>query len=250
MATDYPTHFYKYQSADDRAIQNLLECKAVFSSRLNFNDPFDCHIRLIEPTPEETVILLASNQGKYDHYFKGKEFEEGRQALILNANKAFNKMINNYTFYCLSSSGKNNLMWSYYADAHKGFCIEFKADTISADKVSYEKSLPFIKLADFLGTDENHLDLGKNIWTALRLKLDEWKHEDEYRFQPDNSMQSVSILDDGMGKIFTYPPDWIESIIFGYRASPDTINRITKDLPKARFKKASPLNGTIDIVDL
>lgn len=239
MTSDYPTYFYKYHSIKDKySIENLFNRHAVFSTRLNFNDPFDCKITIVDPTPAETENFLKKNP----QIDIGKLFYETREG--------FNKLIDGYTFYCLSSSGKSNLMWSYYADAHEGFCIEFKSSHISAEKVSYEKALPCIKLAEFLGTDDDRVRLSQNIWKALRIKLEEWDHEDEYRFQLSNSVHSIASLANGKGKIISYEPDFIESIIFGCRASSDTIEHIKKNIPyKVKFKKAFPRNGVIDIVD-
>ena len=142
-------------------------------------------------------------------------------------------------------------MWSYYSDAHEGFCIEFKSSHIAAEKVSYEKSLPCIKLADFFATDEDRVQLAQNIWTALRIKLEEWAHEDEYRLQLSNSIRPIENLEGGKGKIISYEPDFIESIIFGCRASSDTIDHIRNNMPyKVKYKKAVALNGIIDITEL
>lgn len=251
MTNDYPAYFYKYQPAKDgRAIENLFNRQAIFSSRLNFNDPFDCKITINDPTPEEFARLIESNP-LFSNVAASKNSESEFQLLLHKAREGLNKLIDGYTFYCLSSSGKNNLMWSYYADAHEGFCIEFKSSHIEAEKVSYEKSLPSIKLADFFATNADRAQLAQNIWTALRIKLEEWEHEDEYRFQLSNSMSSVKHLDGGKGKIISYEADFIESIIFGCRASSDTIDYIRNNLPyKVKYKRAVALNGIIDIAEL
>ncbi len=251
MISDYPTHFYKYQPVKDKhAIQNLFNRQAVFSSRLNFNDPFDCKITITDPTPEEAVHLLKGNP-LFSNLAVGENFAKECQSLFLKAREGFNKLIDGYTFYCLSSSGKNNLMWSYYADAHEGFCIEFKSSHIAAEIVTYEKSLPCIKLTEFFSTDADRAQLAQNIWKALRIKLEEWHHEDEYRFQLSNSINPIKSLPNGKGKIISYEPDFIESIIFGCRASSDTIDYIKNNMPyKVQYKRAVPLNGIIDITEL
>ena len=250
ITSDYPTYLYKYQPVkDDRAIKNLFNRQAVFSSRLNFNDPFDCKITIIDPTLEDAVSLLKGNL-QFSNLVAGGNLNEKCQLLLNNAIEGFNKLIDGYTFYCLSSSGKNNLMWSYYADAHEGFCIEFKSSYIEAEKVTYEKTLPCIKLAEFLGTDDDHHKLAKDIWKALRIKLEEWEHEDEYRFQLSNAMNPIESLADGKGKIISYDPEFIESIIFGCRASSKTTEYIRNNIPyKVKFKKAVPLNGVIEIIE-
>jgi hypothetical protein len=173
-------YFYKYQPVKDkdrRSIHNLFDCKAVFSSRLNFNDPFDCKIPIKEPTPNEAYYFLREHQ-EFRHIVTCID----RISLLHMARENANKMIDKYRFYCLSKDSRNILMWSYYADGHEGFCIEFKSSHLQPQKVTYVTNLPALKLTNLLGKTEQELKNGADIiWKALRMKLIEWKHENEYR---------------------------------------------------------------------
>ncbi len=56
--------------------------------------------------------------------------------------------------YSLSKDYKNELLWAYYADSHKGFCIEYDYDILkqypcNEDNffdVKYSKNVPIINL--------------------------------------------------------------------------------------------------------
>ncbi|WP_375724730.1 hypothetical protein LXN10_04640 [Arcobacter sp. KX21116] len=64
MNNELPSSLYKYQAikninnlSEDRSIQNLFNRQIIFSSRKNFNDPFDSKIDLIFPTLTEIKML-------------------------------------------------------------------------------------------------------------------------------------------------------------------------------------------------
>lgn len=42
---------------------------------------------------------------------------------------------------CLSETNNNNLMWSHYADEHKGFCVEYDLKRLSEDRFDIIKHL-------------------------------------------------------------------------------------------------------------
>jgi hypothetical protein len=69
---------------------------------------------------------------------------------------------------------KNLLLWSHYADSHKGVCVEFDATKlpISAFKVHYDNKYPE---AIYPNPPDQ-----RAFFPALR-KSKEWKYEDEFR---------------------------------------------------------------------
>ena len=96
-------------------------------------------------------------------------------------------------FCSLTTSQYLHLMWAYYANGHKGYCIEidmmeseFVKDNIY--KIEYDNELPFLKNTD--GNNGN--DSVRNLLTH---KYADWAHEDEWRyFVPDsNFWENVKI---------------------------------------------------------
>ena len=142
-----PDHLYKYRAVtnvqsleDDYALDGLFACKAVFSSRKNFNDLFDSKIGLNKPTAraleqlkntctkeERKIIERSVSAGSVTEVGKKYSRDFSRQ---------FDNLIDSYLFYCVSGISSSNLMWSHYADSHRGFCIEFKSACLGAEKVS------------------------------------------------------------------------------------------------------------------
>lgn len=83
-------------------------------------------------------------------------------------------------FCSLTTSQYLHLMWAYYANGHKGYCIEidmmeseFVKDNIY--KIEYDNELPFLKNTD--GNNGN--DSVRNLLTH---KYTDWAHEDEWRY--------------------------------------------------------------------
>lgn len=80
---------------------------------------------------------------------------------------------------CFSEVYDSLLMWAYYADGHKGFCLEFDtSDSAFAKihKVEYIESIPKINPNRIFNSDS-----GYNIELNLMTKSSAWNHEREWR---------------------------------------------------------------------
>ncbi|WP_338508562.1 DUF2971 domain-containing protein [Pseudomonas poae] len=263
MDEDYPKYFYKYRAVSnlgdlskDYSIDALLRNEAIFSSRKNFNDLFDSNIELIKPTPREFKII-KSLVGKDDRRFLSECINKGLftskgLSVIEGVEASFNETIDSYAFMSVSKNPVSNLMWSHYADSHKGFCIEFKSEFMTAEKVSYQKHIPRLNTIDLHRLYFKIYDgeeLGHQIWRALRTKLDEWEYESEYRFQANNAMGRIS-----KGKKFIkipYNNNFVESIIFGCRMQDNVKKFIVKHMQgTVKFKQAVARASTVEIINI
>jgi hypothetical protein len=81
-------------------------------------------------------------------------------------------------FLCLSATWNNILMWSHYADRHRGMCLAFdvKNSDQTFTKVKYSKTIQATPTFNGL-TPEKMLSL-------LSTKSDDWKYECEWRAFP------------------------------------------------------------------
>jgi hypothetical protein len=262
VSTEYPDFFYKYRSInsqdnfqDDYAIDSLLKNKAIFSSRKNFNDLFDSKIELIKPTPLQLKAIMG-RASKHDKRFIRNLIHNGAFTyagieFIQKLENNFNELIDSYAFYCVSSNSTSNLMWSHYANSHKGFCIEFKSEFMQAEKVIYQNKIPKLDIVDIFFSSLNLIngeELGMHIWQSLRKKLTEWNYESEYRFQANNSMGRIPA--DKQFMTIPYPPEFVESVIFGCRMPPDAKKFIIERMPLGtKFKQAVEKTSCIEILD-
>ncbi|MDY0204626.1 MAG: DUF2971 domain-containing protein [Desulfovibrio desulfuricans] len=139
--------------------------------------------------------------------------------------------------FCLTESDDNMLMWSHYADSHKGFVIEFDAEHIHSSVIHGKQSLMFNKIVYV--QDRPEIDM-YDLWnrgndtdmyvTALKYfysKSDRWKYEKEWRTvikfheteRQNNNFGVVSIDQRA-----------IKSVTFGISMSDSEVNKKYKEI--------------------
>lgn len=232
------SNFYKYcpiynhdALENEYSIINLLGNQVTFSRRTNFNDLFDSKVVFTQPTREQVRRTYQKLTGQQKRTFKklymGKDAADHFRFL----HTEMNKVLDGYLFYCLTDNPTNNLMWSHYANSHNGFCIEWDGDQLKPEKVDYKESLPTLEILELI---ESTLDLrsqksvGIKAWNALKVKLNEWRYEQEYRFNLAKDAQHLIIEDYGKFALVKSRPEWVKSVIFGYRM-PDKSRQYIRD---------------------
>ena len=220
------THFFKYLSADTAKLV-LQNRKLKWSAPTQFNDPFDHQTALIfqfgsaefqehfvacleeivfgsdEPEFEEKsmagrlFLLLRRNgrtqdredvlarirAGAADSAAKIPEYEQ-------NINGLLTEQLTNSRVLCLSEVHDNVVMWSHYADEHRGAvlklnCVdEIDDNFLAARPVQYVEDFTRFPTAEewvkhLLGI---HLvDYGRLFFDAAYLKHLDWAYEKEWR---------------------------------------------------------------------
>jgi len=134
-----PDKLYKYRSLStdverDRARDILLGNQLYFPTRLGFNDPFDCRISLSWAVNEDEMEkkLLEVYERSPPKGLKGtvKDFlkncrEDGSIAKLLegdSSQRLTEKGLDKPGILCLSEKADDILMWSHYAENHRGIC--------------------------------------------------------------------------------------------------------------------------------
>jgi len=204
---------------------------------------------------------------KLETYLKGKELQEYRKwkdngafskegkIKLAQLEEEFYKNIDSYPIYCLSGNCQSNLMWSHYADSHKGFCIEFDSEKIPVQKIIYKSSispidiLPMIKLRFKIGEKNEYyekinIQFAQEIHQILHLKLEDWEHEDEYRIiLSDNNLKNDEIFYSKQ-----YDKNDVNGIIFGCRMDKNTKKYILDNTEFPNYYQALERKEKIDIV--
>ncbi|WP_192939395.1 DUF2971 domain-containing protein [Stutzerimonas stutzeri] len=123
-------------------------------------------------------------------------------------------------FVSLSRNNKNLLMWSHYADSHKGFCIGFSRQHNyfkAAESVRYRRYRSNLNGASIDSTTPD--SIAKMV--ALEKAID-WAYEEEERlFLDDVKINSQTVGIDLWGQeilLNKFPQSAIASIYFGLRA--------------------------------
>ena len=141
---------------------------------------------IVEDTDEIGLTVLLSQ--KINPMLAGAS--EDVQSYIDNMEKQIcDKTSNLFLIGCLCTDYKNRLMWSHYADSHKGFCIEYDYSQINEETLKklpmpiiYTSKRPLIPWKPvFDNTPENIRDACNEMMLGLLTKDDAWKYENEWR---------------------------------------------------------------------
>lgn len=185
---------YKYLPFTDGALKAITESTMKFTCPLEFNDPFDCNpyynkesiLNYPKNRPDlykKTIQNLGLSPGK------GVQAKRKIAASLKNSidiGEFRRDLIKNVGIVCLSKDALNILMWSHYADFHKGMVLEFRIpikgtkedvslmnERLTPFPVIYSKQRPHI----MLGTEKPKDIVEKLVLT----KSIHWKYEKEER---------------------------------------------------------------------
>ena len=255
------SNFYKYcpvyqdKSFDNEySVINLICNQATFSTRNNFNDLFDSKVNLIKPSKKTLKRLSLKLSSSKRKKIKSVYFSDNWKQKINEFEQKLNNLFDRYLYYCVTDIKNSNLMWSHYANSHNGFCIEWDANQIKAEKVFYEPDIASFQLIEFIKMHSGLIskdDISNKIWRALRIKLEEWEYESEFRFQLSNGMEHLIVKQEEKYALVKYEPEWIKSIIWGCRTSDRTKDYIKENLSKhVIYRQAYPGKSSILIRDI
>lgn len=138
------TSFYKYVSGAEYDVENFLNNKILASKTNWFNDPFE-----------------------FMYYVESRNNIDIVHELINTKDR----------FYvsCLSERNDSILMWSHYANFHRGFVIEY--DAIDLCNMYFNELLPVIYSKERVKLNFNI----EELFHSLLVKYDEWSYEQEWR---------------------------------------------------------------------
>lgn len=227
---------YKYLSVKD-ALRVIMNKTLKFSQPLDFNDPFDCYEKLLKFDVTQEFVKGHLEKGilQLDEYERKLSDIELISHLKKNVytfenndvKEVFEKGKNQLWISCFSKTYKEILMWSHYANNHKGVCIGFNYKGLSEtfnfipSKVKYKK--------DFRKVDYC-IDQQKALNYLINTKSKNWKYEKEIRLRT-NKEYAPSLNENG---IVSIKPNSISKIIIGCNCKID-LNSIDKRLSKLNY---------------
>lgn len=209
---------FKYKPLNQFTLDIIANDRIYYPKPDSFNDPFDtkCSFK------NSSAIVQSQNLAKIKRVFPNEDPSEimayTRKDLTGEID-SFKNALRDFGILSLAEDEKDILMWSHYADDHKGVCIEFErtetnelGDPKATRKVAYTKSYPSMSVKSLLSKNGHHNSLMRVLYT----KSEHWSYEKEWR-----NFQFTG------GKVYPIPGK-ILSITFGARASEMDIDIVKK----------------------
>ena len=126
------------------------------------------------------------------------QLDAAKKDLILWEQKLSDSLNSNFKICCLSTEYKNKLMWSHYADSHKGICVEYDFSSKAVNKsqplpVYYSHTRPKFPWKAVIEESTEAKRQGQICFMQALLTKDKvWSYENEWRMvvqaktEPDN----------------------------------------------------------------
>lgn len=243
MIKPVPKILYKYRCFNGRSLSMLANNQIYFASPRDFNDPFDCgaHEHMLDDLREDTLEALArahpdvspesvtkeNTQRFKEAFHQHPEIIQIKEKLKVD----HEEFLNSEGVLSLSERNDSILMWSHYANDHKGFCIGFE-NSLGLDglmEVEYSEDRGNDLIKEFLlmqamspeGRQENVTKL-----YLLRKHID-WRYEQEWR-----ALRKQGLME--------YDDEHLYCVIFGMKMPEDErkVIRILLKGKKVKFFEA------------
>ncbi len=234
---DNPSSLYKYYTPTEYNLSSLTGQLFWFSAPTSFNDPLDCHFDLDTylAAPIEEKIVWSEVLQAYFRPYETDDYEFHREGFRTPQELVFvvdhflwrlSQAIKGAGVFCLSATPFEVLMWSHYADKHKGFCLEFERTPDNqlgkdaCNPVQYTDTPQILRFGE--GIEAKSINSAKDpSMIALHSKTCSWAYEKEWRvvYLPRPGGTGF----DGLHRISAK----LLSITFGMKVNKSTIETVT-----------------------
>lgn len=214
LTTSFNTmKLYKYRADIYRDLLTLANNQIYAPTVQNLNDPAET---IVNDSKMNEVFDLIEKSGLPKK--KAKD----------NYNKIITQARTELGIFSLSKTVVNELLWAYYTNGHKGFCIEYDSEQLqkslsnghlhSVLNVQYKNDTPEFSMNSITN---NLVDDTQFIKCLIATKSMAWEREEEIR---------ITLYSSGL---FEISPESVTGIYFGLRM-PDSDKELIKNTLKGR----------------
>ncbi len=207
--------------------ETLTKNEFYLASPADYNDPFDCRINenfgLLKPEEKEEYkrkLFSKHREQIKDEDLKrikddfDKRFSDTKSFQAFADEDLYDRQNKHYGIFSCSLKWNSILMWSHYANSHKGFCIGLNAEKIKESglfgklgSVKYEKEFPAIKPK----IAERNEQLIEDSFIQTHTKAENWCYEEEYRFSITTFPEELTLSD----RVVNLPDECFVNVILG-----------------------------------
>lgn len=201
-----PKKLYKYRKFDVTALNMVTDHGLYFANPRKFNDPLDCELSIeADISPRKLSDLLKTLMGpeREDHWnhevgcavhyaseegdikIPGEPRNYLKRMLADAIAGEIRKEFDAHGVLAFAATWQSVLMWSHYADEHRGICLEFDTselphERLAAVRYDGDRSVKASDIYDWkIGGD---VDAGKQAFdTHFYSKAPDWQYEQEWR---------------------------------------------------------------------
>src|SRR5437764_2784903 len=175
-----PPRLYKYQPFNAQTLTNLQRASIWFSAPINVNDPYDCAAWVVQADEIGEVDFARLTKyvsGPVPALTARLPPAELRESFVPSAHRVYDErratQREQRGIACFSATVTDIMMWSHYADGHRGFCLEF--DTAvppfsRALEVVYFEKPPTINPVDVLVQEPSDDESNELLRAVVRTK--------------------------------------------------------------------------------
>lgn len=217
-----PEHLYKFQKLNEQTLRNLKNDILYFSVPASFNDPFDCSALNLNAMFTDNTVIEIFRRYLHDKNIQAdfqinsikdvpqKDVDQIYQASEKLFKERQDELLNKRGCTCFSANNTNILLWSHYADGHRGICLKFDTSFepfTKVKKVDYRLDFPSVNLVKMMfgNSDEVIEEASKPILSKYKC----WDYEEEWR-----------IFHLEPNKEYVYPVEALNSVYFGLNVNP------------------------------
>lgn len=231
---DNLTYLYKYRPIDKHTIEILINNELWFASPKTFNDPFDCKF---------DYVYRSNRREDWLNWLEKQDLSRQERELVLAmldskisalekmVSQSYNpeKLLDEIGVVSFSKCNDSILLWSHYAENHKGVCLGFKTIGLQMKMDSPVHEIPVfeIKYQNLLPPPFNGLlDDPIHLTEFLKVKHKEWRYEKEYRL--------IALMEHIKTRNVRFCKEILGEIIFGLRIS-ENDKRVIKEIVKHHY---------------
>jgi Protein of unknown function (DUF2971) len=212
---------FKYRAIEDYKEKIFTNCELYFAAPTTFNDPFDSgfHISCQGELNQEIIASQAIKNVRKAHPNLSDEdalrtADEVAAEIVARhhpeASRQFGRSLSrDYNdkagVCCFAAIPTDILMWSHYANCHRGICLQFRTDVAGsifsrAQPVTYSELYPTLDLHTIVVNERLR---ARAAW--MLTKSSQWSYEREWR---------ILDFETGTGPQ-TFPPSCLTAVILG-----------------------------------
>lgn len=203
---------FKFRQANKNLLEGLLRSQLYFAQPSALNDPYDCQVDITEALKRAIALAPAEQKDALQQVLQGKPILE-----------QINRDVKSFGVYSFSGNINNHVLWSHYADEHRGVCLtynipqDFIVDPVNKmfgyTPIEYgnDPLTSFFLNYKFPEGDSDIRDfVTEGMKMLLSIKAIDWKYEGEARFIRNH----VGILD--------IPREFLSQVCFAFGQANET----------------------------